>query len=285
MGKFQSNQLISKDNSIISGSLLVSGSILGLNYISASNVLTSSYVLNATTASYTTTISIPTSSYTTFAVTSSISSTASFAQGPIYAPTVGIGYLSPNYYMGIADTFTNNATIYYPGVLYSPILITRTCTLTTMSIVGGNNGAAAITIRSAIYSQSTSSFLPQNLLAQASASVPVNSGLIQVANMPLITPITLQAGNIYWVAFASPTNWKIVVGSTNSGHANFSSANPLLGPMYSTVNAQFISNNLIASGSNLGATFLATSSQNITNYRAQPNQQYPVLMPVLKVTY
>jgi len=285
MGKFQSNQLIAKDNSVISGSLSVSGSILGLNFISASNVVTSSYVLNALTASYTTLTTVSTSSFSTFAVTSSVASTASFALGPVYAPTQGIGYLSPNYYMGTADTFVNNATIYYPGVLYSPIVITRTCTVTTMSIVGGNNAAAAITTRAALYSNSTSSFLPQFLLGQASASVPVNSGLIQVIHMPLVTPIVLQANTVYWISFASPTNFKIVVGSVSSGHANFSSINPLLGPMYSTRNAQFIGNNLIASGSSLGATFLATSSQTITDYRAQPNEQYPVLMPVLKVTY
>lgn len=283
MGKFQVNSIISKDNSIISGSLSISGSILGLNFISASNVVTSSYVLNADTASYTTLTIVSTSSYSTFAVTSSISSTASFALGPIYAPTQGIGYVSPNFYMGTANQITTATTVNYPGVLYSPFIATRTYTATTMSIVG-TSAAGTIIVRSAIYSNANASIsLPQYLLAQASASVPVNASVLQVIHMPLVTPITLHANNVYWLAFAAPTNYRFANGSLT---AFLTTTNPILGPLYSLVTTgTFNFTNLISSGSSLNATFPNTSSQNIVDYRLSPAQQIPIILPVLKVTY
>jgi hypothetical protein len=283
MGNFQVNSIISKNNSIISGSLSISGSIDGLYSISASYVTTSSYVVNAETASYTTIDSIPTSSYSIFAISSSISNTASIAQGPVYAPTQGIGYVSPNFYMGTANAIVTATTVNYPGVLYSPFIATRTYTATTMSIVG-TSAAGTIISRGAIYSnQGASTSLPQYLLSQVSASVPVNSSTLQVIHMPLVTPITLQANNVYWIAFAPPSNYRFAYGSAT---AFMTTANPLLGPLYSLItNGTFNFTNLISSGSALGATFVTTASQAIADYRLSPAQQLPIILPVLKVTY
>ena len=139
MGKFiAQNGIIAKNNSVITGSLNISGSILGEFFGTASYIITASYVLNSDTASYTSTISVLSSSYAESSTSSSYSYTASVAINPTYAPTNGVGYISPNIYFGSPQVLSNAGNASFNGLLLSPVLITKTCTFTTMSAFGGS---------------------------------------------------------------------------------------------------------------------------------------------------
>jgi hypothetical protein len=290
MGRFKVIQLISKATSVISGSLIVNGTIQNNLFGTASYVDSSSYSINSLTASYTNITLIPTSSYSITVATSSISQTASYAIGPQYAPTVNIGNLSSNIYFGTPDAGLNQFNTAYGGIHFTPITITKNCSAVTMSCPIITAGAAVI--RYAIYSNSTSSFLPQFLLSQCSASVgTINSTIVSA---PLSTPLPLLANTTYWIAFAPATTVRFVGSATTQ---NYLSYNPLLHQRYTLVptpagiTTPFLGNTTIRSGSTYGVTFPSTASQTLSQYSLLQEGlnvllTYPApVMPFLRVTY
>jgi hypothetical protein len=295
MGNFKTRQLISKESSVITGSLIVLSGITGSFFGSASYADSSSYSFNSGTASYTDIVTVPTSSFANTATTSSIALTASFASGPQYAPTPSIGLISPTIYFGTPTSNINPTAIQYGGIHFSPVTITKNCTAVTMSCVMANQLGAPATVRYAIYSNSTSSFLPEFLLGQCSSSI-INTATAIINNANFSSPISLSANTIYWVAFA-PFNGIRFLGDVFT--YNFQTYNPLLQqryllqplPVVTSLTYPFLGNNVIRSGSAFGLTFPATASQNSNTYTLIQSGSVSVpavpgyVAPFIRVTY
>lgn len=291
MGKFETNDIIARDSSVITGSLIVNGGITASFSGTSSYAITSSYSINSATASYTTITTIPSSSFSSTALTSSLTLTSSIVLGPQYAPTQNVGYYSSNIYFGTPDQIFNVAASQYGGIHFTPILVTKNCLATTLAcpII---TTAASNTIRYALYSNSTSSYLPEYLLGQVSASV----GIIgtTVISGSFTTPVSLSANTVYWIAFA-PHNGIRFIGSATT--TVFTAYNPLVYQRYTTyptpagVTTPYLGNTTIRSGSTYNQTFVPTSSQTLSSYTLLQTADAglltypPPLMPFLRVTY
>lgn len=276
------NGLKSNNNSVITGSLNITGTINGPLYITSSYVNTASYVINTLTASYTNINIINSSSYSQTSISSSYTYTASVAVNPQYGPTPEIGYISPNIYAGKTSIFGVAGAGTFGGVLMSPVLINRNCTLTTMSIAGGSNSGTTTAI-CAIYSNNSTTNLPEYLLTTGSLTTS-NVTACETIHSTAFAPINLIANRIYWVAFRGTANYKWAYYASN-GYGT--SVNPLLGPRISTVAGSTIYQpiNCIRSGSlSYTLTFSATASQSTGSYLLT-NVTNPPILPVLKVTY
>jgi hypothetical protein len=184
--------------------------------------------------------------------------------------------------------------------MLTPILINRPCTLTTMSITGGAFGA--VTASFGIYSNSSTTNLPEYLLASGSlrTGTVVAPTVFHVSNF---SPITLNANTVYWVAFmptattvGGVTNWRYFYTTNQLDYLSF---NPLLYARLSTTTSS-ISNYpawAIRSGSNptsAGPFLPATASQNTGSYTLPAaagtggtavGGGNVCILPVLKVTY
>ena len=286
------NGLISRANSTITGSLNVTGGITGSFFGTASYVITSSYSLSSATASYTAVTSIDSSSYALTTVSASIASTASAVDGLFFGPTQNIGALSPNIYIGSPPNANNVVlTSSYNGTFLTPILINKPCTLVTMSIVGG--ATANTTCSFGLYSNSTSSNIPQFLLAEGVLRTGATT-TPTIYNVNNFTPIKLQANTVYWVAFltnggtaAGFTNFRFFSGANNQ---NFISVNPLLGNAMSVSASNIVYPNwCIRSGSipQVGSAIILapTASQDTGSYSTMAAATQPAILPVLRVTY
>lgn len=283
------NGLISKDSSIITGSLNVTGGITGSFFGTASYVITSSYSLSSATASYTVATSIDSSSYALTTVSASVALTSSTVNGLFFGPTQGIGALSPNTYLGAPNTIQIIATSSINGTLLTPIIINKPCTLVTMSIVGGTSNNTTCSF--GLYSNSTSSNLPQFLLAEGILRSAAVAGPA-VFNVSNFTPVKLQANTVYWVAFLSNgtafTTFRYLYHGTNG----FLSYNPLLGNMMSVSASNVAAPHwCIRSGSIPGPgviTALATTASQDTGsygFVGSVITSASVILPVLRVTY
>lgn len=293
MGVFIANNgLISRDTSVITGSLNITGGITGSFFGTASNVLTASYTLQALTASYTAANLINSSSFSTTAVSASVALTASTVNGLFFGPTQNIGQLSPNIYLGSAISNNIVSTGSYNGTLLTPIIINKPCTLVTMSIAGG--GASTNTTCSfGLYTNSTSSNLPEFLLAQGTIR-PASTSTPTVYSASNFTPVKLQANTVYWVAFLTNggsvstfTNFRFLFGGAGQ---NFISYNPLLGYRTSVTTSVIVDPYwCISSGSTpqVGTSVLLalTASQNSGSYANISANTSPAVLPVLRVTY
>jgi len=284
------NGLISRDNSIITGSLNVTGGITGSFFGTASYVITSSYSLSSATASYTIANSIDSSSYALTTVSASNASTASVVNGLFFGPTQNIGALSPNIYIGSPPNANNIvATSSYNGTFLTPIIINKPCTLVTMSIVGGASNNTTCSF--GLYTNSTSLNIPQFLLAEgilrtAATTTPT------VYNVSNFTPVALQANTVYWVAFltsAAGGNTSFRFFGALSG-SNFMSLNPLLGNTMSVSSSNIVYPNwCLRSGSipPAGSTIALapTASQSTGSYGFINAFGQMAILPVLRVTY
>ena len=287
MGNFVArNGLISNNNSIITGSLNISGSITGGFFGTSSYVLSSSYALNVDTASFTTS-TITSASYASSSTSASYATTASITLNPAYAPTPGIGYISPTIYFGAPEVSGTVAAATFGGLLLSPVLINRNCSLTTMSVVGSLN-AATMTCSFALYSNSTSSNLPEYLLFSGSFSSSA-AGTASIYNVNVSPTLSLQSDTVYWVGFVGSANFRWYYGQNVF---NINSYTPLLGFRLSTSTAnQNTSPNFIRTGSTYnaagGAFFAlpATASQVTSSYVYSGAPLSIPIMPVLRVTY
>ena len=283
------NGLISRDSSIITGSLNVTGGITASFFGTASYVVTSSYSLLSATASYTAITSVASSSYALTTVSASIAQTASTVNGLFFEPTQGIGALSPNTYLGAPNTIQIIVTSSVNGTLLTPIIINKPCTLVTMSIVGGTSNNTTCSF--GLYSNSTSSNLPQFLLAEGILRSAAVTGPA-VFNVSNFTPVKLQANTVYWVAFLSNATTFTTFRYLFHGTTGFISYNPLLGNMMSVTASNIVAPHwCIRSGSIPGPgeiTALATTaSQDTGSYGFVGSAiiNNPVVLPVLRVTY
>jgi hypothetical protein len=280
--------LISKDNSIITGSLSITNGITGSLFGTASYVITSSYSLSSATASYTLATSIDSSSYSLTTVSASLASTASTVNGLYYGPTQNIGYLSPNTYLGSCVAAGNfavvNATTVFNGTFLTPILINKPCTLVTMSIVGGTSNNTTCSF--GLYTNSTSSNLPEYLLAEGvlrSAAV-TGPAIFNVSNF---TPIKLQANTVYWIAFLTNapggnTAFKFLNGTIGQ---NFMSINPLLGNMMSVSASNIVYPHFCIRSGSVGVGLAVTASKDTGSYGFMASATSICILPTLKVTY
>lgn len=292
------NGLISRDSSVITGSLNVTSGITASFFGTASYVITSSYSLSSATASYTVATSIASSSYALTTVSASIAQTASTVNGLFFGPTQNIGFLSPNIYIGSA---TNNGAIQstgsYAGTLLTPIMINKPCTLVTMSIVGAASSNTTCSL--GIYTNSTASNLPEYLLAEGILrSAAVGSGAAPVVfNVSNFTPIKLQANTVYWVAFLANATGAftrfIYMGANYAANVNNSIINPLLGNRISVSASVIAPHWCIRSGSfnpivGTAVSLAPTASQSTSSYSVPTVDTTPITplyLPVLKVTY
>lgn len=284
------NGLISRDSSVITGSLNVTGGITASFFGTASYVITSSYSLSSATASYTVATSIASSSYALTTVSASIASTASTVNGLFFGPTQNIGALSPSIYIGSPPNANASvATASYNGALLAPILINKPCTLVTMSIVGGANNNTTCSF--GLYSNSTSLNIPEFLLAEGilRTGATTNPTVYNVSNF---TPIKLQANTVYWVAFlsnAAAGNTAFRFFGALSG-SNFMSLNPLLGNTLSVSASNIVFPNwCLRSGSVPPAgsvvALAPTASQDTGSYSLPAAFGQVSILPVLRVTY
>lgn len=281
------NGLISRDSSVITGSLNVTGGITASFFGTASYVITSSYSLSSATASYTVATSIDSSSYALTTVSASLAQTASTVNGLFFGPTQNIGVLSPNMYIGsIPSTNGNNvvsATTTYNGTFLTPIVINKPCTLVTMSIVGG--ASANTTCSFGLYTNSTSSNLPQFLLAEGilRTGAQTNPTVYNVSNF---TPVKLQANTVYWVAFLTNggvnTNFRFYRGLQGD---SFTALNPLLGNMMSVSASNIVFPHWCIRSGSIGLSLAPTASQDTGSYGLMAASSSAAILPVLRVTY
>jgi hypothetical protein len=269
-------------------------------YGTASYAVTTSYSLQSSTASYTTAVSINTSSYSITTISSSTTLTASAVTGLFYGPNSSIGYISSNIYIGAPNIFASLVTgTTFNGIMLSPILINKPCTLTTMSIVGGSGGT--LTASLGIYSNSNTNNLPEFLIASGTLRTGAVTGpsTFHVSNF---TPITLNANSVYWIAFlpnattvGGISNWKWLYGSDGS---TFYTLNPLLNTKlsYNTSSINGFPAWSIRTGSNpvaAGPYLPLTASQDTGSYSLPAASGTGTgggfgsacILPVLKVTY
>lgn len=283
--------IISKADSVVSGGLSISQSIVGSYDITASFVYTSSYAINSGIGTYLIGNSAETASYSITAKSASVANTSSTLTGLRYGPTPGIGIISPNYNVGagIVTQFGILTAAAGPsGILYTPFTVNKTCTVTTMSIAGGST--ALTTVRFGVYSHSTSSMLPQYLLASGSTTFN-NVGPTYIDSIPNDT-VTLEAGNIYWAAFSGATTFKWIYPLNNYWIQNY---NPILQVISSaTTGSRLYPPSYIRSGSTYGLTLPGTASQLPTQYNyssplaastTTTDSVFIVLLPVLKIKY
>jgi len=223
------NSLTILGNLTISGSLTVTGSITG-SIISSSYALTSSYSNFALISATSTATSSLSSSFASSSISSSYTLTASYSLKPEFGPTLNVGWLNPNIthgnYNGSADSsFLGGAVA--GGLFFSPIEITKTCTVTTMSAVIGGNGVQQTSLKVALYTNNPTNNLPGLLLTQSNTP-PIVTSSFYVANVSLSTPIQLNKGNVYWVGMAiSGSGTRLPYMNTNNPSGSV--YNPLLG--------------------------------------------------------
>lgn len=281
--KFKVNTVLnSKNTSLISGSLEFTGNLNSV-FGTASYVSTASYSIISLTASYTTANLADTSSYSSTAITAGFAETSSFSINPLYAPTIGVGYISPTIYLGAPESaISNNAA--FTGTMFAPFIVNRPVTVTTMSHASSASSGTGI-IAMGIYSNSTNN-LPNLLLVSGSASTTSTSPVI--LNYSLPTPLRLSTNTIYWLA-CNANNTMRFYYANNLG--NMSVYNQFLGNKFSTTTAGIYPVHCLRSGSNINATLPPSASQVSTTYTfigttAGANLAIvPPTLPVMKVTY
>jgi hypothetical protein len=192
----------SKFDVVISGSLNVyniTGSLTTSSY-----AITSSYTFNSISASFVNTI--PTASYTLLANTASFATLGSFVSQYTtnYTSTKlnpafntggnGIGYLTPLYYpfVNVQSALNNRQanTIYV-----TPLFINSNCTVTKIGIPC-QRSAGTNTIRLGLYTNSNL-MLPDTKLIDEVITPSTQRFFYEST---LATPVSLQAGEIYWLA-------------------------------------------------------------------------------------
>lgn len=286
------NTFLSKQNSVISGSLQILTSISASHSGTASYVLTSAYSENSAESLYTSATSIETSSYTLYSVSSSIAYTASSVTGLYYGPNSNIAVLSPNIHLGNPNfTQSVNTGVTYNGIMLTPILINKPCTLTTMSITGASGGN--VTASLGLYSNSSTTNLPEYLLA--SGFIRTGTSLQPaVYNVNTFSPISLNVNTVYWVAFVTSAN--TLGGITNwrwffsNNQASYFAINPLLYSRvsYNTASLTGLPVWAIRTGSSptsAGPFLPLTASQDTGSYTLPVAASNPCILPVLRVTY
>jgi len=306
MNQFTISNLISRDNSIVTGSLTVLGSI-DIVIGTASLAQTSSQTQQASTASFTTVNLVQTSSYSQTSVSSSYALTASFVENKSIGVNT-IGWLSPSIFMGQYQTQLskqNGIGVTIPagqavgGVLFSPIEIKKTCTCATMSMAFvGTVGASSCYV--ALYTNSPNN-LPEYRIFHGETAKSVSTTIHQ-NYLVTQSAVTLEKGNVYWVALSLSGSGAVTSILSNIAVSNVYIYNELLGTRLNINDGASIFNwnlpqiSIIRSGSislNTDTYLLPTTcSQDISQYHIGISTnttdnvtRYPFRMPFLKVNY
>lgn len=296
------NGLISRDSSTITGSLNITGQITASHFGTASYVISSSYAFNSETASYTAATNISSASYATTVISSSITQTASIMLNPSYGPTPGIGVITPNIVIlnsivatGLAiPTASIGVGASLNGTLMFPFMVNKDCTLVTMSLFGAAQGTPT-TCSIGIYSNSSTTSLPEYLLVTGSIRVATSNATVLLYETSNFTPLKLLANNVYWVAQTSTAAGAFYAWRPAQFPAFTCPAyNPLLGYAIAVSGSGSPTNFAyplwcIRSGS-FGTTLAATASQATSSY-FPPTGSYggnagvQLVAPYLRVTY
>lgn len=272
------NGFISKDDSIVSGSLSTTGNIIA-NITSASYVISSSFATNSLTASYV--LNAVTSSVTDFAVTASTAATASILKNPSYAPTVGIGYIFPNVIITTGSVAISRS-LGLDRILFTPFTVEKTCTVATMGVMFGSTGSEAAA-RLGLYSDSGNT-CPQNLIQ--------DFGTVATSSIPLvysaITPtpsITLEKRKLYWTAIVGNANLTLnICGLSNGLYNPFLGVVPVSGAI--AVTGFYNISGLTSASVGSNAALPSTASQNINSYRLQTGSIDNLFLgPLVQISY
>ena len=281
------NGFISKNNSVVSGSVLASAGVYG-NITSASYSVTASYSNLAATASYV--FSAISSSYSSYAVTSSVTTTASRYVKPSYAPTTGLQfntYISP-YYCWSETTGSSLSTAVGLDTIYvTPILINKSCNLSKIGLsIASTSSGVATTVNLGIY-RDNGAMLPSTLI-QSLGNISTTSASLQFIETSPNPSMSLDAKTIYWLAFSGDNALRVAIPS----HDNVL-LNPLLGIEITSslpVAGQYITYKNISNYStqSIGSNITLPSSlgQDVTTYRVYSyNSASSYIGPIINVIY
>jgi hypothetical protein len=281
------NGFISKNDSVITGSLIVTNGLYG-NTNTASYAVSSSVSINAATASYV--VSVISSSYTSYAETASYSQTASVYAKPSYSPTPGIGYISPSLCFSEV-TGAYMSTVGLDNIILSPFLTHKDCTIATIGLsFASTSSGVTTTAKIGIYTDS-GNMLPKDLLNNQSFGViTTTSSSMQYleSDPPLLTTFNLNAKTIYWIAVVGDNALRLPVPTINNGMYN-----PLLGvditgsgtAFPNLIGVKNITNYVYPSGgaiTTLPSSLPQTPASYTVNSRAS---QSMYVLPILNVTY
>jgi hypothetical protein len=279
------NGFISNNNSEITGSIITTGGIYG-NITSASYADTASFGTSVLTASYV--LSAITSSYSDYAVTSSTTVTASVYALPSYAPTVGLNtYISPY----LCWTETTGAFLSQPigldNIVVTPVLINRTCNLFSVGLSFASTASGVPTTASLGLYRDNGSMLPSTLI-QSLGNIATTSSTLQYIEVMPAPSISLNAKNIYWLAFVGDAALRVGIPTHNNMLLN-----PLLGV---DVTASFPAANTFISYKNISnyvtrsvgssTTLPSTLGQSTTTYTIYSyDSASSYIGPIINVTY
>ena len=286
------NGFISKQDSVISGSLTTTGGLTG-SILSASYSVTASYSQNAQTASY---VALALSaSYASSSTSASYALTASANLNTSLElsqrATPGLGYLTPNWcYTEVTGSFTS-----IPGldnILLSPILIYQTCTLSALGLTfASTSSSTTATAQLGIYTDNGSMFpytLVSGTVGDFGTITSSLSSLQYIEKSPSST-ITLQGKNIYWIAVVGDTALNLPVPKfvnclynpllqvTITASAPIGGVHPV---MRNITSYGIVSSSVVTSG--LPTTMSQTTSSYTVNSYSTASSY---IGPILKVTY
>jgi len=220
------NGFISKDNSVVSGSISATLGITG-SVLSASYSVTAAYSINTATASFVQ--SAISASYSLRSETASFAVTAAAWSLPSYNPTVGLAYIATQQCFGeVTQSFGSRPGI--NNILCSPFIVHKDCQLENVIVTLCSSGSGiATTCSIGIYSDA-GNMLPKDRLQSLGTVSTNSSSLFQHLTLTPNPKLPLKAKTIYWLAIVGDDGLVLPVptGSYASTYPN-QLWNPLLG--------------------------------------------------------
>jgi len=279
------NGFISKQDSVVTGSISATAGVYG-SITSASYSVTASYGNSVLTASYV--ASAISSSYSLFAVTSSNTVTASVYALPSYAPTVGLNtYISP--YICWTETtgaFLSQA-VGLDNIVVTPVLINKSCNLAAVGLSFASTSSGVATTASLGLYRDNGAMLPSTLI-QSLGNISTTSSTLQYIEIMPNPSISLDAKNIYWLAFVGDNALRVGIPSHNNMLLN-----PLLGVDVSAsfpAAGQYISykniSNYMTRSAGSSITMPSSLGQLTAGYTVYSyNSASSYIGPIINVTY
>jgi hypothetical protein len=285
------NGFISKNDSVITGSLTVTNGIYG-NILSASYSETASYSLTAATASYV--ISAISASYSDYAETASYTVSASAWEKPSYTPTVGNGYIVPTWCLNeVTGSYGSRPGL--DNILLAPFLVHKRCKLESMVVSICSSGSGVPTTCSlGIYSDNGDT-LPKTLLQSLGTAQTNVSTTFQhlIVAPPETSQITLNAKTMYWAAIVGDNALVLPIPSSSYGNQIYNpilqvdiTASAAIGGFYPACKNIGSYGYVSASAGNPSVGLPTTLPQTATSYTVNsylPQNSY--LLPLISVTY
>jgi hypothetical protein len=273
------NGFISKNNSVVSGSISATLGITG-SVLSASYSVTAAYSINTATASFVQ--SAISASYTLSSETASFAVTAAVRLLPEYAPTVGLQtYIGP--YLCASETSASflSTAVGLDNIVVTPILINRDCLLTGVAVSIASTASGVPTTASLGIYTDNGSMLPNslitNLLPVSTTSASAQYKEVGGNNIPL------KAKNIYWIAISGDNALRLPIPSFNN-----TLLNPLLGYQLSGSGFTAVRNisNYVTQSAGSSISLPNTLSQDASTYTVTSFlSASSYIGPILNVTY